>query len=154
MTIKHKNYFLLALLLIAADQLSKLWAYEALGLMSKEITDFLSFTFAKNYGAAFSFLADQGGWQRYFLSGISATVSVAIIVWMFKTSATQKLLLIALSFVLSGAIGNMIDRIYQGFVIDFIDFHYAGWHFPTFNVADICINIGVVLLILTEFKKS
>lgn len=152
MSIKHKNYFLLALVLIVVDQLSKLWAAETLGVVSKEVTDFLSFTFAKNYGAAFSFLANQGGWQRYFLIGVAATASVVIIIWMFKTVATHRV--IALAFVLSGAIGNMIDRIYQGFVIDFIDFHYAGWHFPTFNVADICINIGVLLLILTEFKKS
>lgn len=152
MSIKHKNYFLLALVLIVVDQLSKLWAAETLGVVSKEVTDFLSFTFAKNYGAAFSFLANQGGWQRYFLIGVSTTASVVIIIWMFKTVATHRI--IALAFVLSGAIGNMIDRIYQGFVIDFIDFHYAGWHFPIFNVADICINIGVLLLILTEFKKS
>ncbi len=154
MTIKHKNYFLFVLLLIATDQLSKLWAYETLGLMSKEITDFLSLTFAQNYGAAFSILADQEGWQRYFLSSVSAAASIAIIIWMFKTPVTKRVTLSALAFILSGAIGNMIDRIYQGFVIDFIDFHYAGWHFPTFNVADICINIGVLLLILTEFKKS
>lgn len=154
MSIKHKKYFLLALVLIVADQLSKLWAAETLGIASKEITDFLSFTFAKNYGAAFSFLSDQGGWQRYFLTGVSATASVAIIIWMFKTAVFRQVTLIALAFVLSGAIGNMIDRIYQGFVIDFIDFHYVGWHFPIFNVADICINIGVLLLILTEFKKS
>ena len=153
MTLKHKNYFLFVIFLIVLDQLSKLWAYEALGVLSKDITDFLSLTFVKNYGAAFSFLADQGGWQRYFLTGISAVASIAIIIWMFKTPASYRITLIALMLVLSGAIGNMIDRIYNGFVIDFIDFHYAGWHFPTFNVADICISLGVMLLILTEFKK-
>ncbi len=152
MTFKHKNYFLSVLLLIVLDQLTKFWAYKTLEFMPKEVSDFLSFTFVQNYGAAFGILANQGGYQRYFLTGISVIASIAIIVWIFKTPVAQRITLAALALVLSGAIGNMIDRIYQGFVIDFIDFHYAGWHFPIFNVADICISMGALLLI-TEFKK-
>ncbi len=149
---KHKNYFLSALALVAIDQLSKWLAYEKLGFISREITSFLSLTFAQNYGAAFSFLADSGGWQRYFLSGISIIASVVIVIWMLKISPKYKLKLSALMLILTGALGNMIDRILNGFVVDFIHFHYADWSFPIFNLADSFIFIGVVLLIIVDRK--
>lgn len=149
---KHKNYFLLVLGLVVSDQLSKWLAYQYLGLIAQEITPFLSLTFAKNYGAAFSFLADGGGWQRYFLSGVSGVASVAIIIWIAKTSLKYPLKLSALSLILAGAFGNMIDRILNGFVIDFIDVHYAGFNFPIFNLADSFIFIGVILFIYSDRK--
>ncbi len=149
----RSKYFLWVILLVIADQLSKWLAYENLGITSYQITDFLSFTFAQNYGAAFSFLADSGGWQRYFLSGISVAASVAIIIWMFKTHLKHKLQLSALTLILAGAIGNMIDRVFNGFVIDFIDVHYGGFNFPIFNFADSVIFIGVVLLLWSDWKK-
>ncbi|SMN01157.1 Lipoprotein signal peptidase [uncultured Candidatus Thioglobus sp.] len=152
MLIKHKNYFLLTVFLILTDQLSKWLAYEYLGVFSKQINSFLSLTFAQNYGAAFSLLAQQDGWQRYFLSGISAAASIAIIIWMFRTPAKNTLKLSALMLILSGALGNMIDRVYNGFVIDFIHVHYNTWSFPIFNLADSFISVGVVLLLLADRK--
>lgn len=148
-----KKYFISLVILLITDQLSKYWAYQSLGFVSQEITPFLSFTFAQNYGAAFSFLADSGGWQRYFLSAISAIAAVVISVWMLKTPLKFRLKLSSLTLILSGAIGNMIDRVFQGFVIDFIDVHYASFNFPIFNLADSFIFIGVILLLITDWKK-
>ncbi len=151
---KIKHYFLLVVLLATLDQLTKLLAYEYLGIGNSIIINkFLSLTFAHNYGAAFSFLADSGGWQRYFLSSVSAIASIVISIWMLRTALKHKLKLLSLALILSGAIGNMIDRIVNGFVVDFVDFHYAEFNYPIFNFADIFISIGVVLLIIVDWKK-
>ncbi|MBW5290420.1 MAG: Lipoprotein signal peptidase [Candidatus Ruthia sp. Asou_11_S2] len=152
---KTKHYFLLVVLLVVLDQLTKLLAYEYLGIgNSIAINEFLSLTFAHNYGAAFSFLADSGGWQRYFLSSVSALASIVISVWILKTPLKHRFKLISLVLILSGAIGNMIDRITNGFVVDFIDFHYARFNYPIFNFADIFISVGVVLLIIVDWKNE
>ncbi|BBB24202.1 signal peptidase II [Isorropodon fossajaponicum endosymbiont JTNG4] len=151
---KTKHYFLLVVLLVVLDQLTKLLAYEYLGIgNSIAINEFLSLTFAHNYGVAFSFLADSGGWQRYFLSSVSALASIVISVWILKTPLKHRFKLISLVLILSGAIGNMIDRIANGFVVDFIDFHYSGFNYPIFNFADVFISIGVILLITVDLKK-
>jgi signal peptidase II len=152
---KIKSYFLSALILVVLDQLSKWLAYEYLGGVgnSVDINDFLSLTFAHNYGAAFSFLADQGGWQRYFLSAVSAVASIAIAIWLFRTPLKHRFKLISLMLILSGAIGNLIDRVNNGFVVDFIDFHYHDFYWPIFNFADIFISVGVVLLLIVDWKK-
>ncbi len=151
---KTRRYSLLVALLVALDQLTKLLAYEYLGIgYSLAINEFLSLTFVHNYGAAFSFLADSGGWQRYSLSSVSAIASIIISVWMLRTPLKHKFKLISLALILSGALGNMIDRITNGFVVDFIDFHYAGFNYPIFNFADIFISIGVILLIIVDWKK-
>ncbi|CAC9603093.1 Lipoprotein signal peptidase (EC 3.4.23.36) [uncultured Gammaproteobacteria bacterium] len=147
-------YFLLAILLVALDQLTKLLAYEYLVIgTSVDINAFFSLSFARNYGAAFSFLADQGGWQRYFLSAVSVIASIILSVWMVKTSTIYRFKLIGLTLILSGAVGNMIDRVMSGFVVDFIDFHYQDFYWPIFNFADIFISIGVVMLIIADWKK-
>ncbi|HIM96264.1 MAG TPA: signal peptidase II [Gammaproteobacteria bacterium] len=147
-------YFLFTLLLIALDQITKLLIYGYIKPHdSLVINDFLSLSHVHNYGAAFSFLADQPGWQRYFLSGFSLVASVAIIVWMRRTDSGRLLKLFALSILLAGAIGNLIDRFLLGFVIDFIDLHYQGFYWPVFNVADVLISLGVVLLIFSDIKK-
>lgn len=151
---KIQLYFFTVILLVVLDQLTKLAAYEYLKLNSIIINDFFSLTLAQNHGAAFSFLADQDGWQRYFLSGISAIVSIIISVWMFKTPLKYKAKLLSLTLILSGAIGNMTDRITNGFVIDFLDFHYSTWHFPIFNIADILISIGAIFLIIVDWKNN
>ncbi|BAF61714.1 signal peptidase II [Candidatus Vesicomyidisocius calyptogenae] len=151
---KVRHYFLLVVLLVVCDQLTKLLAYEYLGIdNSIIINEFLSLTFSHNYGAAFSFLADNSGWQRYFLSGISAISSVIISIWILRTPLRYKFKLISLVLILSGAIGNMIDRITNGFVVDFIDFHYSGFNYPIFNFADIFISVGVVVLIIVDWGK-
>ncbi len=114
----------------------------------------MSITHAHNYGAAFSFLANQDGWQQYFLVSISAIASLAIIIWMAKTSTTHWAKLGALGMILSGAIGNLIDRFALGFVVDFIDVHYQELHWPIFNIADITIALGVILLIVIDIKQT
>ena len=155
MKIIRINYYLLfTLLLIALDQITKLLIYGYIKPHdSIVINDFLSLSHVHNYGAAFSFLADQSGWQRYFLSGFSLVASVAIIIWMRRIDAGRLLKLFALSILLAGAIGNLIDRLLLGFVIDFIDLHYQGFYWPVFNVADVLISLGVVLLIFSDIKK-
>lgn len=151
---KIRHYFLLVVLLVVLDQLAKFLAYEYLGIgNSVDINEFFSLTFAHNYGAAFSFLADSGGWQRYFLSIVSAVASIVISIWILATPLKYPLKLMSLVLILSGALGNMIDRIANGFVVDFIDFHYGGFNYPIFNFADIFISIGVILLIIVDWKK-
>ncbi len=146
-----KKYYFLALLLILVDQITKLLVY---GYVKPHesllINDFFSISHVHNYGAAFSFLANENGWQQYFLSSISIVASIAIIVWMSKVDSSDKVKLIALSLVLAGAIGNLIDRLALGFVIDFIDMHYESFYFPVFNMADVFITIGVMLLIFFD----
>lgn len=151
----HAKWYFLVLLLIIVDQLSKLLVYGYLKPNeSLEITSFLSFSHVHNYGAAFSFLANEDGWQQYFLVMVSSIASLAIAIWMAKTTKQQVFKLLALSLILSGAVGNLIDRAALGFVIDFIDFHYQTFYFPVFNVADMAISAGVVLLILTDLKNN
>ncbi|MDC0390618.1 signal peptidase II [Candidatus Thioglobus sp.] len=149
------KYYFLSLILVIADQLTKMMVLGSLKLYeSIEITSFFSLTHVHNYGAAFSFLADEDGWQQYFLVSISAIASIAIILWMSKTSTKQPYKLIALSLILSGAIGNLIDRAVFGFVIDFINLHYQDFYWPVFNVADTAITLGVILLLLVDFKQD
>ncbi len=151
----HTRWYLLAVLLIVVDQLTKLLVYGYIKPHETlEITSFLSFSHVHNYGAAFSFLADQDGWQQYFLLSISIIASLVIIIWIAKTSQHHTLKLGALSLVLSGAVGNLIDRAALGFVIDFIDLHYQDFYWPVFNVADITIVMGVFLLILADIRDS
>ncbi len=153
--IRAKRYFFLSLLLILLDQITKLLVYGYIKpYNSIIINDFFSLTHVHNYGAAFSFLADQSGWQRYFLSGVSLLASIAIIIWMYRIEAGQVLKLSALSILLAGAVGNLIDRFFLGFVIDFIDLHYQTFYWPVFNVADILITVGVALLLFDDLKKS
>ncbi len=153
--IRAKRYFFLSLLLILLDQITKLLVYGYIKpYNSIIINDFFSLTHVHNYGAAFSFLADQSGWQRYFLSGVSLLASIAIIIWMYRIEAGQVLKLSALSILLAGAVGNLIDRFFLGFVIDFIDLHYQAFYWPVFNVADILITVGVALLLFDDLKKS
>ena len=152
--IRINYYFLFTLLLIALDQITKLLIYGYIKPHdSIVINDFLSLSHVHNYGAAFSFLADQSGWQRYFLSGFSLVASIAIIIWMRRIDAGRLLKLFALSILLAGAIGNLIDRFLLGFVIDFIDLHYQDFYWPVFNVADVLISLGVILLIFSDIKK-
>ena len=149
------KYYFLSLILVIVDQLTKMKVLGSLKLYeSIEITSFFSLTHVHNYGAAFSFLADEDGWQQYFLVSISVIASIAIILWMSKTSTNQPYKLIALSLILSGAIGNLIDRAVFGFVIDFINLHYQDFYWPVFNVADTAITLGVILLLLVDFKQD
>lgn len=152
------KFLILTLILVVIDQVTKSVIFNSLALYEDiTILPIFDITHVHNYGAAFSFLSDAGGWQRYFFTCIAIMISVLIIYWMYKTPKEQKLLLTSYALILSGAIGNVWDRIQLGYVIDFLHFYYQGWHFPAFNVADIAISCGAFLMILDawfEHKQS
>lgn len=132
---------------VAIDQLTKYVAVAELAAKGAvEVTPFFNLVLVYNRGAAFSFLAGAGGWQREFFIAIALIASVWII-WLLRRHPRQTLFCAALALVLGGAIGNVIDRVVLGAVVDFLDFHVAGWHWPAFNVADTAISCGAVLLI-------
>ena len=147
----------LAVIIIIADQFTKtlILGYYKLG-DSTYVTSFFNMVRVHNTGAAFSFLANAGGWQRWFFTGIGAVATIFII-WMLRSHHAQKLFSFALACILGGAIGNVVDRLLHGYVVDFLDFHVGGWHWPAFNIADSAIFIGAACLILDEIlrvKKS
>ena len=139
--------------LLILDQLTKVIAKNSLFEgVSQPVTSFLNWTLVYNSGAAFSFLAQAGGWQRWFFTGVGI-IAALIMIWLIRKNSHQTIFSLALSLVLSGAIGNVIDRIIYGAVVDFVDVHYIGWHWPAFNIADSAITIGVILLIVDEIKR-
>ena len=145
----------LTLLCLIVDQITKQWVVGSFNLYeSVNILPFFNLTYVHNLGAAFSFLADQGGWQRWFFTATAAIASVVFVVWLAKTPKSQTLLSIAFALILSGAMGNLIDRVLFGYVIDFLHFHWAGYNFPAFNVADSMIFIGAALMILDSFGEE
>jgi signal peptidase II len=143
----------LALLLLIADQFTKvlILGYYKLG-DATYVTSFFNIVRVHNAGAAFSFLASESGWQRWFFTAIGVGAAIFII-WMLRSHAGQKLFSFALACILGGAIGNVVDRSLHGYVVDFLDFHYRNWHFPAFNIADSAITIGAVCLILDELLR-
>ena len=147
-------YFLLSMVLVIVDQLTKLWIVNDLQLFQDiNILPIFDITHVRNYGAAFSFLSDAGGWQRWFFTSISLIVSILLGYWMCKTPPSKKYLLVAYSLILGGAVGNLLDRMMLGYVVDFLHFYYDEWHFPAFNVADIAISIGAGFLILDSWLE-
>jgi signal peptidase II len=114
----------------------------------QEVFSWLNMTLAHNYGAAFSFLAGAGGWQRWFFIVLASVVSVVLLVWLIRLPRREWMTGLGLGLILGGAIGNVIDRVRLGYVVDFIDVHFGGWHYPAFNVADSAITCGVILLLL------
>ena len=143
----------LAMIILIADQFTKVLIVGYYNLHdSTYVTSFFNVVRAHNSGAAFSFLAGGSGWQRWFFTGIGV-VAVGFILWMLKSHAGQKLFSFALACIMGGAIGNVVDRLVHGHVIDFLDFHWRGMHFPAFNVADSAITIGAVCLILDELLR-
>ena len=138
-----------AIIIIALDQWTKYLASTELSYgLPVEILPVFNFTLQHNTGAAFSFLADAGGWQRWFFAIISALVSIVLVVWLSRLRADQSLMIASLSCILGGAVGNLWDRLMLGYVVDFISVHYETAYFPTFNVADMAISIGAALMIL------
>lgn len=139
---------------ILADLVTKFWATAALeGKPPVEVTPFFNLVLVHNTGAAFSFLADAGGWQRWFFIGVTFAVSVALVV-MLARHVGGRLLACAFALVLGGALGNLWDRLTLGHVVDFVQVHAAGYYFPAFNVADSAISIGVVLIIWDSFRPA
>ncbi len=139
----------LSALVIAFDQVTKYMVTDSLQLFqSIPIMPSLNLVLAHNTGAAFSFLSDAGGWQRWFFAVLAIAVSIVIVVWLKRLKKNERRLAVALSLVLGGAVGNVWDRIVHGYVIDFIDVYYGDWHWPAFNVADSAICVGAALLII------
>lgn len=146
---------LIALALVVADQVTKIAADWALvPYRPVELVSVLNLTLSYNTGAAFSLLADQAGWQRWLLSGLALAVSGYLIWWLAGLRAGTPWHLSGLSAILGGAVGNLVDRLVYGYVIDFVDFHYGDWHYPAFNLADSAISVGVVLVIIGLFRES
>ena len=150
----------LAVIVLVLDQFTKtlILGYYHLG-DSTPVTSFFNIVRVHNTGAAFSFLASAGGWQRWFFTGIGVAAAL-FIVWMLRKHAEQTLFAFALACILGGALGNVIDRLLHGYVVDMLDFHWSflaglfpGGHFPAFNIADSAITIGAIALILDEFRR-
>jgi signal peptidase II len=136
-------------LVVVLDQLSKQLVDGAMALGdSIVLAPMLALTRANNYGAAFSFLGNASGWQRWFFIALAVFVCGVLLVWLARLARHEWLSALALSLILGGAIGNLVDRAWYGYVIDFIDVYYRSWHWPTFNVADSAITLGACLLVL------
>lgn len=152
-----KQWGWLSALVIVADQATKYFA-ERLLVMHQPVPVAPSFNLLLTYntGAAFSFLADAGGWQRWFFLGLGLMVSIGLLIWLGRLKPAEKRLAAALALILGGAVGNLIDRIWLGQVIDFIQLYYDRWYWPAFNIADSAITLGAVLLVLDSWwsKKS
>ena len=152
-TTSHWVWLGLALAVLLADQFTKVLIVSTYTLGDGfAVTSFFNIVRVHNEGAAFSFLASAGGWQRWFFTGLGV-VAAAVMVWMLKKHPGQKLFGFAIACILGGAIGNVIDRVLYGYVVDFLDFHYAGIHFPAFNLADSGITLGAACLILDEVLR-
>jgi signal peptidase II len=142
----------LSFLAVLLDQLSKLLIADNMQLyQSINIMPYVNLTYVHNTGAAFSFLSEAGGWQRWFFAALAIVIGSVIAVWLSRLKAHETLMAVSLSLVLGGAIGNLIDRLAYGYVIDFLDIYVQSWHWPAFNVADSAITLGVVLMLLESF---
>ena len=142
----------LAVLAIILDQWTKWIAVSHLNYADPvPVLPFLNWTLLHNYGAAFSFLSDAGGWQRYFFTSLAGIVSLVFVFWLMRMPKTVKVLPIAIALILGGAVGNLSDRVALGYVVDFIHVYYNNSHFPAFNIADSAITLGTILLLIDTF---
>ncbi|MCH7345023.1 signal peptidase II [Pelomonas sp. CA6] len=147
------QWLAIALLIILADQFTKLLILSSFQYGdSRTVTGFFNLVRVHNTGAAFSFLAGASGWQRWFfvLLGVAST---GFIVWLLRRHGHQTVFALALSLIMGGAIGNVVDRLMHGYVVDFLQFHWGGWYFPSFNVADSAITVGALLLVWDELRR-
>ena len=144
----------LAVVVVIFDQLTKYIASTSLELLQPvAVVPMFNWTLMHNPGAAFSFLASEDGWQRWFFAIIAVVVSAVIVLWIKRLQQHEKWQAVALALILGGAIGNVIDRIWLGYVVDFIDVYYEHMHWPAFNIADSAITIGVVLIIIDSIRE-
>jgi len=142
----------LSLITLVLDQWSKIAINGSMRLYeSIALTPGFNLTYVHNTGAAFSFLSEAGGWQRWFFAAMALIISVILTIWLYRLKQHETLLAVALALVLGGAIGNLIDRLAYGYVIDFLDVYYQTWHWPAFNIADMAISAGVFLMLLENF---
>ncbi|MEM8492861.1 MAG: signal peptidase II [Pseudomonadota bacterium] len=148
------GWYLLAALVLVLDQVSKLIALRELEYaVAEHVFFWFDFTLHFNRGAAFSFLSSAGGWQRWLFTVLAIIVSAVLAIWLRRVARDQWPLALGLSLVLGGALGNLIDRMRLGYVVDFISVHYQTWYFPTFNVADAAISVGAAFIIYDSFKN-
>lgn len=146
------RWYLLALALILLDQYTKALATESLEYARPvEIFSWFNLTLQHNTGAAFSFLSDAGGWQRWFFTIVAVVISIGLAVWLYIAPRGHWLLSLSLALILGGAIGNVWDRVVLGYVVDFISVHYRHWYFPAFNIADSAITVGAACMLLDSF---
>ncbi len=146
--------FAIALIILVLDLVSKYWVESTLEFGQViPLTGFFNLVLTYNPGAAFSFLSDQSGWQRWFLSGVAGSAAI-LIIYLLNRYKHEKLFCLSLSLILGGALGNLYDRITLGHVVDFLDFYVGAYHWPAFNVADSAISIGAVLMIYESFRKD
>ena len=148
------HWLWLSLLVLALDQATKWIVDHSMHVYQTiELLPFFQLTYLRNQGAAFSFLSDAGGWQRWFFVALSVTFSVGIACWLFRLPQGRRWEAAAWSLVLGGAVGNLIDRVIFGYVIDFLDVFYSQWHWPAFNVADSAITVGIAMLLIDSFRS-
>lgn len=154
----HKQtwgWYGVALAIVVLDQLTKLWASNVLEYGQPLVfTSFFNFTLLHNTGAAFSFLSDAGGWQRWFFGVIAIVVSGVLLVWIARLGADKRWEAAALALILGGALGNLYDRLVLGYVVDFIVVHYRQYMWPAFNIADAGITLGAAMLIWDMFRTN
>jgi signal peptidase II len=152
---RQTRWLWLSALVIALDQGTKWMAEAALDpYLPVPLVPSFNLTLMYNEGAAFSFLAGAGGWQRWFFAGLATLVTIALGVWLPRLKATERMTAIGIALVMGGAVGNLIDRILTGRVVDFIDVYYADWHWPAFNLADSAITLGVALLLVATLREG
>jgi signal peptidase II len=148
-------WLLMSAVIVVLDLWTKGIATESLTLYRPvEINSWLNMTLAHNYGAAFSFLSDAGGWQRWLFTVLASVVTVVLIVWLIRLPKDEQVTAAALGLIIGGAVGNLVDRITLGYVVDFIDVYYKTSHWPAFNLADSAITGGVILLLVDGFFLS
>ena len=149
------HYISLSFIVCFLDSISKLAVLNKLEPYSSvAILPSINFTLLFNTGSAFSFLSNAGSWHLWFFLGFSLLMSVVIFVWIMRTPLTESKQLLSLSLILGGAVGNLIDRIHYGHVIDFIDVYYKTYHWPAFNIADSAISIGAIMFLYSGFSKK
>jgi signal peptidase II len=141
------KYLIFGVIVIILDVATKSWASKNLISHHVELLPILDFHLAHNYGAAFSFLSDQGGWQRWFFIIISSSVCLVLVIYVLLLKSSERWLAVAFSIIFGGGAGNLIDRVQLGYVVDFISVHYSVYYFPTFNVADMAITFGAMMLL-------
>jgi len=142
-------------LVIVLDQLTKLWASSSLTYAEPlPVMPSFNLTLMYNTGAAFSFLSEAGGWQRWFFAVVAVVISTVLLVWLTRLKPEQRWLAVAITLVLGGALGNVWDRLYLGHVIDFIQVYYRQWYWPAFNIADSAIFVGAAMLIIDGLRGN
>jgi signal peptidase II len=152
---RQTGWLWLSALVVALDQGTKWMAEAALDpYLPVPLVPSLNLTLMYNEGAAFSFLAGAGGWQRWFFAGLATLVTIVLGIWLHRLRATDRVTAIGIALVMGGAVGNLIDRMLTGRVVDFIDVYYAGWHWPAFNLADSAITLGVALLLIATLREG